>query len=250
MTPMLFDSLTINSISSRFDELTTELIKAERIQELSDPDHSPAALRETMFRLIDILQLVDQQRENESENALSEDELNELGDYGINLLMDFSALAMQLELNEESREIEDLALPLALWLGRHLGQIKTLEPIVNALARLANTYQDNAELEQLYEVVQELLNTVSPELKTRKKQESTSEPWRILLINQAIIATRSHRPGLIERAYEILVEYIPEEAPAFFKEGMSQMEALNYPQQVREVVEKYYNLWSSPRTLH
>ncbi|MEW8237344.1 MAG: hypothetical protein AB2727_04050, partial [Candidatus Thiodiazotropha taylori] len=219
-------------------------------QELSDPDHSPAALRETMFRLIDILQLVDQQRENESENALSEDELNELGDYGINLLMDFSALAMQLELNEESREIEDLALPLALWLGRHLGQIKTLEPIVNALARLANTYQDNAELEQLYEVVQELLNTVSPELKTRKKQESTSEPWRILLINQAIIATRSHRPGLIERAYEILVEYIPEEAPAFFKEGMSQMEALNYPQQVREVVEKYYNLWSSPRTLH
>ncbi|MCG7866721.1 MAG: hypothetical protein JAY74_10155, partial [Candidatus Thiodiazotropha taylori] len=127
---------------------------------------------------------------------------------------------------------------------------KTLEPIVNALARLANTYQDNAELEQLYEVVQELLNTVSPELKTRKKQESTSEPWRILLINQAIIATRSHRPGLIERAYEILVEYIPEEAPAFFKEGMSQMEALNYPQQVREVVEKYYNLWSSPRTLH
>ncbi|MBV2123060.1 MAG: hypothetical protein KUF74_16580 [Candidatus Thiodiazotropha sp. (ex Ctena orbiculata)] len=250
MTPMLFDNLTINSISSRFDELTTELIKAERIQELADPDHSPTVLRETMFRLIDILQLVDQQTENESENALSEDELNELGDYGINLLMDFSALATQLELNEESQEIEDLALPLALWLGRHLGQIKTLEPIVNALARLANTYQDNTELEQLYEVVQELLNTVSPELKTRKKQESTSESWRILLINQAIIATRSHRPGLIERAYEILVEYIPEEAPAFFKDGMSQMEALNYPQQVREVVEKYYNLWSSPRTLH
>ncbi|MEW8206798.1 MAG: hypothetical protein AB2746_11800, partial [Candidatus Thiodiazotropha taylori] len=73
---------------------------------------------------------------------------------------------------------------------------------------------------------------------------------RSLLINQASIATRSHRPGLIERAYEIPDEYIPEEAPAFFKEGMSQMDALNYPQQVREVVEKYYNLWSSPRTLH
>ncbi|MCF1458318.1 MAG: hypothetical protein LPH21_12410, partial [Shewanella sp.] len=144
MTPMLFDNLTINSISSRFDELTTELIKSKRMQESIDPERSPAVLRETMFRLIDILQLVDQQTENESENALSEDELNELGDYGINLLMDFSALATQLELNEESQEIEDLALPLALWLGRHLGHIKTLEPIVNALARLANTYQDNA----------------------------------------------------------------------------------------------------------
>ena len=250
MAPMLFDNLTINTISSRFDELANELIKSDRMRESIDPERSPTALRETMFRLIDILQLVDQQTENEPENTLSEDELNELGDYGINLLMDFSALATELQLNQESREFEDLALPLALWLGRHLGHIKTLEPIVNALARLANTYRENAELEQLYEVVQELLNAVSPELKTRKNQESTSEPWRILLINQAIIATRSHRPGLIERAYEILTEYIPEEAPAFFKEGMSQMDALNYPQQVREVVEKYYNLWCSPRTLH
>jgi hypothetical protein len=203
-----------------------------------------------MFRLIDILQLVDQQAENGQENTLSEDELNELGDYAINLLMDFSALATELKLTKQSHEFEDLTLPLALWMGRHLGQIKTLEPIVNALARLANTYQENAELEQLHEVSQELLKAVSPELKTRHNLETTLNPWHILLINQAIIATRSHRPGLIERAYEILTEYIPQEAPNFFKEGMSQMDALNYPQQVREVVEKYYNIWSSPRTLH
>jgi hypothetical protein len=247
---MLFDNLTIKIINNRFDELTNTLINSGRMRESIAPERSPEALRETMFRLIDVLQLVDQQAENDQQNTLSEDELNELGDYGINLLMDLSALATELELNQESREFEDLALPLALWLSRHLAQIRTLEPIVNALARLANTYQENAELEQLYEMTQELLNAVSPELKTRKNQELASEPWRTLLINQAIIATRSHRPGLIERAYEILTEYIPEEAANFFKEGMSQMDALNYPQQVREVVEKYYNIWSSPRTLH
>jgi hypothetical protein len=55
---------------------------------------------------------------------------------------------------------------------------------------------------------------------------------------------------LIDCAFETLTHYIPDEAPNFFKEGMAQMDALNYPQQVREVVEKYYNLWSLPRTLH
>jgi hypothetical protein len=31
---------------------------------------------------------------------------------------------------------------------------------------------------------------------------------------------------------------------------MEQMEAQNYPQLVKEVVEKYYNIWGQPRTLH
>jgi hypothetical protein len=69
-------------------------------------------------------------------------------------------------------------------------------------------------------------------------------------MNRAIIATRSHQADLIEKAYNDLVQALPEEAPRFFEEGMQQMELLNYPQVVRQVVEKYYTLWGQPRTLH
>ena len=75
-------------------------------------------------------------------------------------------------------------------------------------------------------------------------------PWRLLTMNQAIIATRSHRPALIDEAYRLLIEALPEEAPRFFEEGMQQMEALNYPQAVRRVVARYYELLHTPRTLH
>jgi hypothetical protein len=69
-------------------------------------------------------------------------------------------------------------------------------------------------------------------------------------MNQAIIATRSYRPELIEEAYQTLCRLLPNQAPDFFREGMEQMDALDYPQQIKEVVEKYYNIWSHPRTLH
>lgn len=69
-------------------------------------------------------------------------------------------------------------------------------------------------------------------------------------MNQAIIATRSHQAELIDEAYQVLVEALPEEALRFFEEGMQQMEALNYPEVARQVVEKYYNLWNIPKTLH
>jgi hypothetical protein len=250
MRIMLFHDLTIEIIGARFDEIVSSVINSGRAIDPTLPEVSPLALKESMHRLIEILQLIDKQPKTADMESLTEEELNELGDYGINLLMDFSTLATDLNLTEESHRFEDLSLPLALWLGRHLGQIKTLEPVVNALARLANTYRDTVELEQLYEVAEELLTVVAPESKALQGQDSPSRSWRTLLINQAIIATRSHRPGLIEKAYELLTQHIPDEAPDFFKEGMVQMDALNYPQQVREVVEKYYNLWCFPRTLH
>jgi uncharacterized protein YigA (DUF484 family) len=55
---------------------------------------------------------------------------------------------------------------------------------------------------------------------------------------------------MMEHAFDTLIQYLPEEAPEFFRQGMEQMEALNYPQQVREVVERYNDEWGRPRTIH
>jgi hypothetical protein len=207
-------------------------------------------LQEAMQRLVEILRILDQSSPANSKKPFEDNELNELGDYGINLLIDFSSVAAELELTEQSRELEDLSLPMALWLVRHQGQLRTLEPIVNAVARLANAFREPLQLVELYDVTQELLKSIQLKAGSTHKQGQVSQPWRILLINHAIIATRSHRPGLIDEAYETLTQYLPDDAPDFFKEGMIQMDTLEYPQQVREVVEKYYNLWCLPRTLH
>jgi hypothetical protein len=105
-------------------------------------------------------------------------------------------------------------------------------------------------LEKLYALTGEIQLAVTPLLQKDLEKSNPGRPWRILLLNRAIIATRTHRPELIELAYDNLVRQLPEEAPQFFRQGMQQMVALDYPLPVRRVVEKYYNLWSVERTLH
>jgi hypothetical protein len=72
----------------------------------------------------------------------------------------------------------------------------------------------------------------------------------VLLLNQSIIATRSHNPELMEQAFATLTGKLPEDAARFFSEGMQQMDALNYPEHVRKVMEKYHRQWTVNRALH
>ena len=49
---------------------------------------------------------------------------------------------------------------------------------------------------------------------------------------------------------EPLTRHLPEDAARFFTEGMQQMDALNYPAHVREVMQKYHRQWTLDRALH
>jgi hypothetical protein len=204
-----------------------------------------------MHRLMELLDILSRQTVTAGESKITSlDELSELGDYGIKLLVDFSSIAAGLEMPQESEEMEDLTLPMALWIVRHNGELRTLEPVINSLARLANRFREPSQLQQLYDLSVELIHALEPLMQQEPTRVENAHPWSILLMNQAIIATRSYRPELIEEAYQTLCRLLPNQAPDFFREGMEQMDALDYPQQIKEVVEKYYNIWSHPRTLH
>ncbi len=247
---MIFPTLDLSYIELCFDSVAQAVVSAGKRAGLEDPDHSPAALQLTMHRLVELLQiLVERIDSTERTATASLDELSELGDYGIQLLVDFSSVAADLKMPKASEEMEDLTLPMALWIVRHSGELRTLEPTINALARLANRFREPSQLRQLYDLSVELILAVEPLIK-QQHAAAGKNPWSILLMNQAIIATRSHQPELIDEAYHTLCRLLPDQAAGFFREGMEQMEALNYPQKVKEVVEKYYNIWSQPRTLH
>ena len=85
---------------------------------------------------------------------------------------------------------------------------------------------------------------------TKALVASRGRPWRVLLLNRGIVATRSHDPSTMEEAFTFLIRHLPEDAAQFFAAGMQQMEALNYPAHVRQVMEKYHRQWSLNRTLH
>jgi hypothetical protein len=177
-------------------------------------------------------------------------DLGALADHGIDLLAHLSALAGRLRLPQHARQIEALALPLACWAARRGAELGRPAPVVNAAAGLANGLKTPADLATLYGLMSEVVDAMSPKITQDRDPTDATRPWRILLLNRAIVATRSHRRDLMEAAFDAIVDDLPGDAPDFFREAMAQMDALDYPRQVRAVVERYAETWSTPRILH
>ena len=65
-------------------------------------------------------------------------------------------------------------------------------------------------------------------------------PWRILQLNRAIVATRSYNIELMSRVFDDLIQGLPGDAKDFFREGMRQMQVVQYPARVRAVMTHYF----------
>jgi hypothetical protein len=171
-------------------------------------------------------------------------------DHGLDLLSRLAALAGRLHLPQTALAVEGLALPLACWLMRRGAELQHPGPVVNAAAALANGLHHPDDLAALYVLMGEVADGFSPALMQESDSGDPTRPWRVLLIDRAIVATRSHRPTLMVEAFDLLCEQLPEDAPDFFREGMGQLELLAYPQPVREIMERYYALWCAGQRLH
>lgn len=180
----------------------------------------------------------------------SKPDLGALGNECIDLLGRLAALAGRLRLPQHARQVETLALPLACWIARHGGELAHAAPVVNAAGALANSTQARDELTTLYGLMSEVVDALSPQVTQDGEPTDTTRPWRVLLLNRAIVATRSHRPDLMESAFKAVVDALPGDAPEFFREAMGQMDALDYPPQVRAVVQRYADVWCLRHTLH
>lgn len=96
----------------------------------------------------------------------------------------------------------------------------------------------------------QIIGAVSPVIREDLEKINPGRPWRVLLQNHGIVATRGHNTASMEQAFRTLTRYLPEDAARFFTEDMKQMEALNYPPQVRAVMEQYHRRWTLNHSLH
>ena len=188
-----------------------------------------------------------QNRRRSDQNALPNN-LSGLVDQCIQF-MELLALNVKADDAEQARQIELLSFPLALWLMQYGGELRTLTPVVNAIAYYSNQNSHVQALERLYYMVNDILEGIAPRALEDRYSEN-QKAWHVLLLNHGIIATRTHNPTLIERAYQNLADKIPEDAPNFFAQGMAQMVRINYPEQVKSIVQKFYTQWHQTKILH
>jgi hypothetical protein len=215
---------------------------------------SPHILVEAAVRLLAVLSKMEQ--DDGFYTSLSEarasgtNDVHALTEHGIGLFSQLANWANALRLPQSFSEMRELTLALTLWMVRRDAEISQLEPVVDCLAYVANQIKAPTELEKLFAAASEIMDAVTPAIAQDIDHSQPGRPWRLLILNRAIIATRSHRPHLMEQAFQTLVDALPEDAVNFFREGMEQMDALDYPDPVREAMEKYFQLWCKPKTLH
>lgn len=208
------------------------------------PPQNPAQLIDAMSQLAGVLRRFDDAQDVDTQ------ELDTLGEYGLQLLSELSELAAQLQQAEAARGLENLCLSLAVWSARHGGEIQHLAPVVNALAFFANHSQTPEDMQMLLGLANEVYEAVNPKVSEDNDRNDPLRPWRLLLLNRAIIATRTLQPTMMEPVFDNVVEHLPEDAARFFTEGMEQMDIVGYPPQVREVMARYYMAFGTPHQLH
>ena len=226
---------------------------AEHISEItadSSAEESPEQLLAGIEKAIDVMERAQADAAvRQDASVLSVAEITEIGDFALGLLEAIVARVEQAS-GHQSRDLMRLAIPVSLWVARYGGHINKLELVVNSLAAWANELQDTMQIAELARVIREIIDAASADLRRDLDQSNPMRPWRILNLNYGIVATRSHDPALMDQAFAVLAENLPQDARAFFREGMQQMDIVGYPEEVREVVERYDRMWGSADTLH
>jgi len=221
----------------------------------NDEVNSPGQLLDAMDQAIDVMARADADSavqklmSAESIGMLEEKDISKIGQYALDILEGIVAYVQE-KTGEQKRDLLRLSIPVSLWVARHGGKLSQIDMLVNSLAGYANEVSDPQVLADLARIFREIIDACDNEIRRDLEQTNMMRPWRILNLNYGIIATRSHQPQLIEQAYDTLVKNLPQDARQFFKEGMQQMDIVGYPDEVRQVVERYNKMWGSESRLH
>jgi len=206
---------------------------------------TPEQLAESMKHFFNILATID----HPTDEGVAIDEMDDLANHGLRLLQELCQWSQKLDCDASYYQFQQLSLPVAVWGAQHGLKLNEIEIIVNAVSHIANHTQDTRYLSKLAEIVESIIESVSPDIQRDLDKSNQSRPWRVLNLNHGIIATRCLDPKRMEAVFEQLIYRLPDDAAGFFAEGMQQMDIIDYPQHVRSVMQTYYQLTNKP-TLH
>lgn len=205
-------------------------------------DVSPMQLTDALRQLFQILEDLD--AKNGAYAALPDNDPSELGEHGILLATDLVNWAERLELPQVKSDIEKITIGIALWVARHAGEIRELETVVNGFAASANATTTDDALRALFRATKTVLEHVTPEIKADVDQSNPGRPWRVLNFNFAIVATRTQDAPLMHEAFDTLGRNLPQDAPAFFEEGLKQSDKPVYGPVVKSLMQEYFARWT------
>lgn len=201
-------------------------------------------------RSIDVMERASVDAATKNGDTFKQEDVTEVGNNLLLLLDELSIVAANRGMHQCMLSLQELSMPVAMWIADNAGLIDKLDVVVNSIAGYANKLTDAKHLSMFCETIQKVVYAVTDEIKMDMEATNPMRPWRIMNLNWGIVATRSHDVEKMEMVFSQLIKNIPADARQFFKEGMQQMDVIDYPQAVKELVGKYNALMSKDENLH
>ncbi|TCV86707.1 hypothetical protein EDC63_10668 [Sulfurirhabdus autotrophica] len=235
---------TTSEFKKVFNQISEKMLASFDISGINSGEQvTPPQLIDAMNQFFIIFEKLD--NDQSSHDHISKDEISQMGEHAIGCLMDLSVWADRLKLPKEKAGIDQVALGTAHWLIQHRGEIRILEPIVNALAIKANTTENKEALIALFHVISDVIEHSSSAIKSDLEKSDPTRPWRILNLNFAIVATRSQNTDLMVKAFDRLGHNLPEDCPSFFEEGLKQAEKPSFGPEIKTIMKDYFSKWTT-----
>ncbi len=239
-----FDAASADDLAAAFETIVSQLLSVcEDTEAAADLNLYAAGLAQ----LSQVLQRAQRQHEEADPSALTADEITELGTYGHALLDGLRTSLPAAAGDGLDRRLEELQIPMALWILRHGGGWDEWESLTNALAEVANRVQTHDRLRRLSEVMGEVIEAAPASLRGDLERLDAARPWRVLHLNRAIVAARSLDVDTMEPAFDALLGRLPEDAGPFFNEGVRRMSQMGAPSEVLDCFDRYQR--RAPRPL-
>ncbi len=238
-----FDAASAEDLAAAFEAIVSQLLAV-----CEDTEDAAADLNLYAAGLAQFSQVLQRAQSQQNDADPTADEITELGTYGHGLLDGLRTSLPEAAGEGLDRRLEELQIPLALWILRHGGGWDEWESLTNALAAVANRAQAHERLRCLSKVMGELIEAAPATLRGDTERLDPSRPWRVLHLNRAIVAARSLDVDAMEPAFDALLARLPEDAGPFFNEGVRRMSRLGAPSEVLDCFYRYQRRAPQPIT--
>lgn len=224
-------------------ELALEVMKRvisenENTQIITDEGSGPIPLASALSDFFQLASGIEHEGQQPDTEAISE-----LGNYALDLVDRLSYQLRQLDIHDQRENLARVFASLAVWFARRHAVLDNLDGAAESFASLVNGETEAHELEKLSQMMDEVLEAASDDMRMDEDRSNPWRPWRVLNLNSGVAATRSMDAQLMQSTFEKLGRRLPYDMPGFFADGKRQMDAQNVPQEVRDVMTQYAEKW-------
>jgi hypothetical protein len=139
-------------------------------------------------------------------------------------------------------DLDTVILGIALWAMRHECALYVPEPMVNALARLANRAATRQDVAAAFALMQGAIEHLKPQLAADLEQSNPERPWRMLHLNLAIVGIRSGDAVLANHAFSALNAGLPHDRKGFYEEALQLAVEAGLPPEMTALIEAQHNV--------